>query len=160
VSAVVASSFSSFFDSSAWTAIVRLLAFFVFVLYVSLAFWVHKDAKRRITDPWLVGVAVATAVLFPFVGALIYAILRPPEYLQDVRERELEIRAMESRLGANLHCPYCHLPVESNFLVCPYCATRLKIACRRCSSPLEPGWRVCPHCETSVQPSGETVEIS
>ena len=31
---------------------------------------------------------------------LIYMLFRPPEYLEDVRERELEIKAMEKRLGA------------------------------------------------------------
>ena len=36
----------------------------------------------------------------PFVGALIYMLFRPPEYLEDVRERELEIKAMEERSRA------------------------------------------------------------
>ena len=31
------------------------------------------------------------ALVFPFVGALVYTILRPPEYLDDVRERELAL---------------------------------------------------------------------
>ena len=35
----------------------------------------------------------------PFVGPLVYLFFRPPEYLEDIRERELEIRAMEERLG-------------------------------------------------------------
>ena len=92
-------SVQEFFDSSAWTAIVRLFLFLIVVLWLSLAFWVYKDAKRRIADPVLVAVAVATALVFPFIGALVYTILRPPEYMDDVRERELEIRAMERRLG-------------------------------------------------------------
>jgi hypothetical protein len=154
---LASSTVSDFFNSGTWTAIERLGIFFVVALYLSLAFWVYKDAKRRISDPILVAVGVATALVFPFVGVLIYAILRPPEYLEDVRERQLEIRAMESRLGAaSPTCPYCHLAVEPSFLVCPYCTTRLKSACRRCASPLEPNWRVCPHCETAVRPS-ETV---
>ena len=32
---------------------------------------------------------MAAGLLFPFVGAFIYLFLRPPEYLADVREREL-----------------------------------------------------------------------
>ena len=59
--------------------------------------------------------AVATAIVFPFVGVLIYTILRPPEYLDDVRERELEIRAMERRLGADQRCPYCRSEIEPSF---------------------------------------------
>jgi hypothetical protein len=151
-------SVQEFFDSSAWTAIVRLFLFLVVVMWLSLAFWTYKDSKRRIADPVLVAVAVATALVFPFIGALVYAILRPPEYIEDVRERELEIRAMERRLGGH-RCPYCRMEIESSFLVCPHCTNRLKTACHRCKSPLEPDWRMCPHCETEVLRAHETVEI-
>jgi hypothetical protein len=149
----------SFFNSGTWTAILRLVLFFFVVLWLALVFWTYKDAKRRIDDPILIAVAVATALVFPYVGALVYTILRPPEYLDDVRERELEIRAMERRLGSDLRCPYCRMTIEASFLVCPHCTTKLKSACRRCKSPLEPDWRVCPYCETAVQRTAEPIEI-
>jgi hypothetical protein len=148
-----------FFNSGAWTAVLRLILFFFVALWLALVFWTFKDARRRISDPILIAVSVATALLFPYVGALIYMILRPPEYLEDIRERELEIRAMERRLGSELRCPYCRHTVQASFLVCPHCTNKLKSACRRCKSPLEPEWRVCPYCETSVQRATETVEI-
>ena len=59
----------------------------------------YKDARRRIEDPWLVGAATVLGLVPPFIGALIYMLFRPPEYLEDVRERELEIKAMEESLG-------------------------------------------------------------
>ena len=55
-------------------------------------------------------VACATAAsLFPFIGTIVYLIVRPPEYLEDVRERELEIAAAEARLRSleHPHCQYC-----------------------------------------------------
>ena len=67
-----------------------------------------------------------------------------------MKERELEIRAMERRLGADEVCPYCRNPAEPGFLSCPHCGTKLKNACRRCKSPLDPEWRLCPYCETAV----------
>src|SRR5215210_8217596 len=140
-----------FFDSSLFTALIQLTLFFCVALWLALVFWTFKDARRRIADPVLVLVAVATAVIFPFLGVLIYVILRPPEYLDDVRERELEIRAMEKRIGANLRCPYCRTDVEPSFLSCPVCTTKLKQACRRCKSPLDPTWQICPYCETGVR---------
>ena len=73
--------------------------FFVVVFWLATAFWVYKDAKRRIEDPWLLAMAVALGLFPPFVGPLIYMLFRPPEYLEDVRERELEIKAMEDGLG-------------------------------------------------------------
>jgi hypothetical protein len=151
-------SVSNFFESGTWTAILRLTLFFFVVLWLALAFWTYKDARRRVADPVLVAVAVATALVFPYVGALVYTILRPPEYLDDVRERELEIRAMERRLGGE-RCPYCRSHVEPSYLVCPHCTNKLKSACRRCKSPLEPDWRVCPYCETAVTRSHEAVEV-
>ena len=145
------SSVSGFFDSGYFTAFLRMLALFAIALWVALAFWTAKDARRRIDDPVIVAVCVAVAVLFGPLGVMIYLILRPPEYLDDVRERELEIRAMERRLGHDQRCPYCRSEVEPSFLVCPVCTTRLKDPCRRCKSPLEPAWKICPYCATAVR---------
>jgi uncharacterized Zn-finger protein len=139
----------NFFSSGYWTAIERVSALFVLSIWLALAFWTAKDARRRIDDQVIVAVCVAAAVLFGPLGVVIYLFLRP-EYLSDVHERELEIRAMERRLGADMVCPYCRNPAEASFLSCPHCGTKLKNACRRCKSPLDPEWRLCPYCETAV----------
>ena len=95
--------------------------------------------------------ATVLGLVPPFVGPIIYLFFRPPEYIEDVRERELEIRAMEERLSKrDLHCPVCRAAVESTFLVCPVCTTRLKQACVKCNAPLEALWQICPHCATPV----------
>src|ERR1700685_1034825 len=86
-------------ESSGLSLAVDLVILFVVVLYLSLIYWTYADARRRIEDPMLVGVAPAAA-FFPFVGPIIYVVLRPPEYLEDVRERELEIQASEARIAA------------------------------------------------------------
>jgi uncharacterized Zn-finger protein len=141
---------SAFFDSSYFAAFEKLMIIFVVAFYLALIFWTAKDARRRIEDPVIVAVCIATAFFFPFVGVLVYLILRPPEYLADVREREPEIKAVERRLGADSVCPYCRNPAEASFLSCPHCGTKLKQACRRCKAPLEPSWRLCPYCETAT----------
>jgi predicted amidophosphoribosyltransferase len=130
-----------------------LSLFVVAVFWLSVAFWVFKDARRRIEDPWLVGMSTVLG-LVPFIGPLIYMLFRPPEYLEDVRERELEIKAMEERLSRrDLHCPVCRADVDPAFLVCPVCTTRLRQSCRNCKAPLEALWQVCPYCETAVEPA-------
>ncbi len=99
----------------------------------------------------LVGCSTA-ASLFPFVGTIVYMILRPPEYLEDVRERELEMQAAEARLhelDSGL-CPYCDYRVERDFIRCPSCLRKLKERCVSCSRPLEQDWTICPYCETEV----------
>jgi len=133
---------------------VNLLLLFLVVLWLALVFWTYMDAHRRIADPMLVACATA-ASLFPFIGTIVYMIVRPPEYLEDVRERELEIRAMEERLSLrDLHCPVCRADVDSTFLICPVCTTRLKQSCTNCQQPLEALWQVCPYCETPVESTG------
>jgi Double zinc ribbon len=136
---------------------VNLLLLFLAVIYLALIWWTFADARRRIADPMLVGCAVA-ASLFPFVGTIVYLIVRPPEYLDDVRERELEIQAAEARLAqAGFHlCPHCDHEVKEDFLRCPSCMRKLKDACANCDKPLDPSWRLCPYCETEVVPMATT----
>lgn len=92
-------SISSFFDSGLWSLITVLLQVFVVLLWVALAYWTYQDARRRIQSPGLVAGCVALSVLIPFLGSIIYLIVRPPEYLDEARERELELLALEQRLG-------------------------------------------------------------
>ena len=144
---------ASFLSSGTQHAILNGLVFFAFVLWLCLGFWTYKDAKRRIEDPVLIGMSVVVALIIPFLGPFVYMLFRPPEYLEDVRERELEIKAMEERLARrDLYCPVCRAEVSNEFLVCPVCTTKLKQACVNCKAPLEALWQVCPYCETSVEP--------
>jgi RNA polymerase subunit RPABC4/transcription elongation factor Spt4 len=139
-----------FFDSDTWFVIRNLGILFLIVFWLAWAYWVFKDARRRIEDPWLVAMATILG-LVPIVGPLVYLFFRPPEYLEDRRERELEIRAMEEQIGQRaVNCPVCRAAVEPDFLVCPVCTTKLKQACTGCKAPLEPLWQVCPYCETPV----------
>ena len=128
-----------------------LLLLFLVVIWLALIYWTFADARRRIDDPLLVGCATA-ASLFPFIGTVVYLIVRPPEYLEDVRERELEIAAAEARLHQveGLHCPHCDFEIEKSFLRCPSCLRRLKEPCGTCGRPLDPRWKICPYCEAEV----------
>jgi hypothetical protein len=138
-------------ESSGLNLAVDLLILFVVVLYLSLIYWTYADARRRILDPMLVACATA-ASLFPFVGTIIYMILRPPEYLDDVRERELETQAAEARLKQldQTLCPHCSYRIEPDFVRCPSCLRKLKERCASCSRPLDQAWTICPYCEADV----------
>ena len=131
---------------------IDLIILFLVVIWLALVYWTYADARRRIADPLLVGCATVAA-LFPFVGTLVYMIVRPPEYLDDVRERELEIQAAEARLaelGVRL-CPHCDNEVERDYLRCPHCMRKLKDPCPSCGKPLDPMWKICPYCEADVE---------
>jgi len=133
---------------------VNLLILFLVVIWLALVYYTYADARRRIADPMLVACATA-ASLFPYVGTIVYMIVRPGEYLDDVRERELEMQAAEARLYelTTGFCPHCDQPVEKDFLRCPSCLRKLKEPCPNCSRPLDAAWRVCPYCEHEVAPA-------
>jgi double zinc ribbon protein len=128
---------------------VNLLVFFLVVIWLALVYWTYSDAQRRIDDPMLIGCATA-ASLFPFIGTIVYTIVRPPEYLEDTQERELEMKAAQARLTVleSQTCRNCGTAVEASFLRCPSCMRRLREPCQSCGKPLEPHWRLCPYCET------------
>jgi hypothetical protein len=116
-----------------------------------LIVYTFLDARRRIGDPFLVACATI-ASFFPYIGTAVYTIVRPPEFLEDAHERELEIKAAELRVRQlrEQSCPNCEYPVEKNYLRCPNCQRRLKDPCPTCSEPVDPRWSLCPYCETAL----------
>jgi double zinc ribbon protein len=131
--------------------VVTLLLLMLVVLWLALIVYTYLDARRRIGDPFLVACATV-ASFFPYIGTAVYAIVRPPEYLEDAHERELEIKAAELRVRQlrEQTCPNCEYPVEKNYLRCPNCQRRLKDPCPTCGKPVDPRWGLCPYCETSL----------
>jgi double zinc ribbon protein len=131
--------------------VATLFLLMLVVLWLALIVYTYLDARRRISDPFLVACATV-ASFFPYIGTAVYAIVRPPEYLEDAHERELEIKAAELRVRQlrEQTCPNCEYPVEKNYLRCPNCQRRLKDPCPTCGKPVDPRWGLCPYCETSL----------
>jgi Double zinc ribbon len=138
-------------DNDGLNLVANLFVLSLVIVWLALIVWTYLDASRRIKDPVLVACATA-ASLFPFIGTFVYTILRPPEFLDDARERELEIRAAELRVRqlSELSCPNCRYPVEKSYLRCPRCQRRLKDPCESCGKPVDPRWAICPYCETAL----------
>jgi len=131
--------------------VATLFVLMLVVLWLALIVYTYLDARRRISDPFLVACATV-ASFFPYIGTAVYAIVRPPEFLEDAHERELEIKAAELKVRQlrEQSCPNCEFPVEKNFLRCPNCQRRLKDPCPTCSKPVDPRWGLCPYCETTL----------
>jgi hypothetical protein len=128
-----------------------LVLLLLIVVWLALIVYTFLDARRRISDPFLVACATI-ASFFPYIGTIIYTIVRPPEFLEDAHERELEIKAAELRVRQlrEQSCPNCEYPVEKNYLRCPNCQRRLKDPCPTCGEPVDPRWSLCPYCETAL----------
>lgn len=138
-------------DNNGLNLVVNLLVLMLVVVWLALIVYTYLDAKRRINDPFLIGCATLASFI-PYMGTAVYAIVRPPEFLEDAHERELEIKAAELRVRqlTEHSCPNCGFPTEKNFLRCPDCQRRLKHPCPSCSRPVDPKWSLCPYCETAL----------
>lgn len=127
----------------------QICVLFFIVFHIALVFWTYRDAYRRGAMGWLWALA---ALIFPIAGWVIYLVVRPPEYTDDTRERDLEIRAKEIALARDYEsCPACYKPVEREFLLCPNCMKKLKKPCIECGKALKLNWAVCPYCKTKQQ---------
>lgn len=138
----------NFFNSPLWSFIMSVTKIFFVIFWFSLVYWTYRDARRRggMAFYW------ATVVLLFFVfGLFIYLIVRPPEYEEDARERELEIKAKEALVNqSDLVCPACMKPIDKDFLICPYCLKKLKKSCPSCEHALKLNWTICPYCQSSI----------
>jgi hypothetical protein len=135
---------------------VNLLVLILVAVWLALIVFTYLDARRRISDPFLIGCATLASFI-PYIGTAVYAIVRPPEFLEDAHERELEIEAAELRVRQlkAVSCPGCGFPIERNYLRCPRCRRRLKEPCPSCRKPVDRKWTLCPFCE---EPLGEQAE--
>jgi hypothetical protein len=134
-------------SNSGLNLVVNLLVLMLVVVWLALIVYTYLDAKRRISDPFLIGCATIGSFI-PYVGTAVYAIVRPPEFLEDARERALEIKAAELRVHQlkELSCPGCSYPIERAYLRCPKCQRHLKDPCPNCRKPVDPRWALCPYC--------------
>ncbi len=128
--------------------LILALSALAIVFWIGLAYWVNKDARRRIRHPFLIGVATVVG-LVPYVGPVVYLLFRPAETRDEVRSRNAGLAALEAQVAHRRPtCPECSAPLEADFLVCPVCTTRLREPCAHCNAPLERLWQICPYCAT------------
>ncbi len=142
------------FHSTGFVVARNVLVSLAVVFWLGLAHWVHRDARRRIRDPFLVFFATLVGLAVPYIGPVVYLLFRPSETLDDVRSRRVELQAHEQQLARSQPaCPVCSSWVEPDFVACPVCTTMLREPCATCKAPLEPLWQMCPYCLTFVEPS-------
>ena len=136
--------------SQLWTPQVQMaltgVLVVIVILYILSIVWTARDAYLR-GSMWYLWAILA---LVPFIGVIAYCLLRPPMYAVDRDEQELEIALKQRQLTKYGECANCGCPVESDFIICPNCHTRLKNLCPTCHHALEPQWSVCPYCTTPV----------
>ncbi len=140
----------NFFRLPIWRYLIYGIIFVLIIIWLAFVYWTYRDSRLRsggIVSPifWALIVLVLN-----FLGLFLYLILRPPEYIEDVVERDLEIKKAEMLLESKFkNCPECGNEIKEDFLICPYCRKKLKTQCISCKKPLSLNWKVCPYCKTS-----------
>jgi RNA polymerase subunit RPABC4/transcription elongation factor Spt4 len=140
---------------SASLVVVGLVALvgYVAVLWVATAYFVWRDARRRSESALFQLFALVLGFVPPFLGALVYLVVRPPRTLDEERALLLEeqtLREIDNDAVALRPCPSCGRDIEVDFIVCPYCRTQFARRCNGCDRVLRLGWAVCPFCATEV----------
>ena len=93
------------------------------------------------------------ASFIPYIGTAVYAIVRPPEFLEDAHERELEIKAAELRVRQldRALLPAMRLPGREELPALPRAASAgSRTPARAAVSRSIPRWALCPYCETAL----------
>lgn len=126
---------------------------YVAVLWVATAYFVWRDARRRSASPVFHLFALLLGFVPPFLGALVYLVIRPPRTLAEERAFALEeqsLRELDEDPVVVRPCPSCGREIEAEFIVCPYCRTQFARRCHGCDRVLRLGWTVCPYCADEV----------
>jgi len=136
-----------FFRLPIWRNLIYAAIFFLIIIWLSFVYWTYRDAKLRNSAPFFWAFVV---LVLNFLGLILYLILRPPEFIEDIIERNMEIKRMKMLLNSKqTKCPACGNEVKEDYLVCPYCRKKLKNSCTKCGKPLNLNWKICPYCKTT-----------
>ena len=123
--------------------------------------WTARDAQRRCGHTSLRIGAPLAAVLIPFAGAALYALVKPCEERADVRHRRLRTRFLESVVdGVVERCGECATPLEPEFRCCPACGESVRTACDGCGRPVRTSWTACPWCTKPLGVPEEAAALS
>jgi len=135
----------NFFKLPIWKYMIYGIVFILVIIWLSFVYWTFRDARLRNTNAIFWALIV---LILNYLGLIIYLILRPPEFIEDVVERDLEIKKTELLLTSNIsRCPTCGREIKDDFVICPHCRKKLKKPCVQCGRPLNLDWKVCPFCK-------------
>jgi RNA polymerase subunit RPABC4/transcription elongation factor Spt4 len=141
---------NTFLNDPTVQTIFRLTVIYVGLIWLAAAYWAYRDLRIRTTNPLLPYGAAAAIILFTPIffplAVILYRIVRPPETVSEASERALAEEAMLVEVEKQHHCAACKRPVESDWLICPHCRTRLRRICSSCGRLVETDWSLCAYC--------------
>jgi len=138
--------------SNAVVVIAAFLGAFLAALWLSMVIWTFRDIQARSRDIFAQILATLVVAILTLPGLVIYIMVRPRETLAETYERSLEEEALLQSIEERDTCPGCGQRVDEDWILCPYCHTRLKKHCHHCGQTIQLPWTVCPYCGASDRP--------
>ena len=140
----------SFFSSAVVHFVVYSIVVYLFIAWLAAAYWAFRDMHDRTENPVLPYIA-ATIILVPtpflfVLGVIIYRVIRPAERLGEVYERNLAEEALLAEVEAIKTCRNCDRRVNDEWIICPWCRTRLNRVCPNCEKLVGLDWTLCAWC--------------
>jgi len=117
------------------------------LLWLSTIIWVTRDALNRSNSIFFQAFSILLNILVPFLGVLLYLIIRPGKTRMEKYYEELERNMLEeNEIGDTNTCDKCLTPVDKDYKFCPNCASSLKKTCKKCRCTFPNIWNICPFC--------------
>ena len=138
--------------SNAIVVVAAFLGAFLAALWLSMVIWTFRDIRARSRDVFAQILATLVVAILTVPGLIIYVMVRPRETLAEAYDRSLEEEALLQSIEERDSCPGCGQRADDDWIICPYCQTRLKKHCHHCGQTLHLNWTVCPFCGTSDRP--------
>jgi len=143
--------------------IAALLGAFLAALWLGLIIWTFRDIRARSRDLLAQILATLIVAILNLPGLLVYVMVRPRETLAEAYDRSLEEEALLQSIEEQESCPGCGQRADKDWIVCPYCHTKLKKRCRSCGQAINIRWSLCPYCgigDGSVSMSSPSPTVS
>lgn len=84
-------------------------------------------------------------------GIFVYLIIRPDKTFEQKYQDAIEEEALLREIGISEKCPSCGHNIEKDWILCPYCHTKIKKKCVHCGAAIELPWNLCPYCGEQQQ---------
>ena len=125
---------------------IAVLGYFA-LLWLAIIIWVTKDALQRSRSIFFQAFAILLNIIVPFLGVLLYLIIRPGKTRMERYYEELERNMLEGEsMGEQNACDKCLTPTDKDYTFCPNCGESLKKACPKCKKTFPNIWHICPFC--------------
>ena len=158
---------SSFFGNEIVQLVMYAMVLYMFIVWLAATYWAFRDMHDRSENPVLpyvaAGLILVTTPFFFLLGVIVYRVVRPAERLGEVYERNLAEEALLAEVEAVKTCRGCDRRVDEEWIICPWCRTRLNRVCPNCERLVGLDWTLCAWCgkdfervATAESPAAET----